>query len=184
MPSKLTICHKVQLRSEKEVEIFKRRECNHIPGTPKIAVEKYEMHVLTVWTQELRKDCLAQLKELNSNQQAFNFAKTITQACLQLVTVYGFFIINENMVFINEEQSVEVWINPNPLENQVKIYLPPTVEGEKAMIRSIFSFLKLWLRCDFFELGQAQHLHELPSRIRPCRDRVFEHLKTSSPRNF
>lgn len=82
--------------------------------------------MLIVWTEDLKKDCLAQLKELNSNEEAFNAARIIIRACLELAPVYGFFIINENMVFMSEDQSVTIWINPNPLENHVKIYLPPT----------------------------------------------------------
>lgn len=59
------------------------------------------------------------------------------------------------MIFVNEEKEVRIWINPNVLEHKVKIYLPPTPEGEKSMMRSIVSFLKLWLRCDFIKLEQS-----------------------------
>lgn len=40
---------------------------HHIQGTPKIALGGYETHMLIVWAENLKKDCLTQLKELNSN---------------------------------------------------------------------------------------------------------------------
>jgi hypothetical protein len=77
------------------------------------------------------------------------------------------------MVFLNKEKEISVWINPNIFENKVKIYLPPTSQGETTMIRSIVSFFKLWLRCDFTKLGEATHLYELPDRLQPCKLRSF-----------
>ena len=79
-------------------------------------------------------------------------ARTVISTCCKLAQRYGFFMINENMVFYGEEASLLVWINPNPLENTVKIYLPDTKEGELAMIRSIITYLKLWLKLDYAPL--------------------------------
>lgn len=81
------------------------------------------------------------------------------------------------MVFLNEEKEVSVWINPNILENNVKIYLPPTQQGETTMIRSIISFFKLWLRCDFTKLSQALHLKELLGLLQPSKLRSFDLFK-------
>jgi hypothetical protein len=65
------------------------------------------------------------------------------------------------MVFLNEQRKVFVWINPDLLENTVKIYLPTTPEGEAMMTRSIVTFLRLWLKCDYAYLAEAKHLEEL-----------------------
>jgi hypothetical protein len=58
-----------------------------------------------------------------------------------------------------------VWINPDYKENHVKIYLPHTHDGELAMIRSIISFLKLWLKYDYALLADVKNLPELASRF-------------------
>jgi hypothetical protein len=42
------------------------------------------------------------------------------------------------------------------------------------MIRSIVSFVKLWLRCDFVLLGQAKQLTEMLSKLQPVKVRPFE----------
>lgn len=78
---------------------------------------------------------------------------------------------------MNENKEVFVWINPNILENTVKIYLPPTPDGEKTMIRSIVSFLKLWLRCDYNLVMQVNHLTELQPRLQMLKNRPFEAFK-------
>ena len=52
------------------------------------------------------------------------------------------------MVFFNGQKDIFAWINPEIIENHVKIYLPNTAEGELAMIRGIVAYLKLWLKCD------------------------------------
>ena len=78
---------------------------------------------------------------------------------------------------MNENKEAFVWINPNILENTVKIYLPPTPDGEKTMIRSIVSFLKLWLRCDYNLLMQVNHLTELQPRLQMLKNRPFELFK-------
>lgn len=44
------------------------------------------------------------LKELNSSEKAFCYAKTIITACLKLLPRYGPFIINENMIFFNQHR--------------------------------------------------------------------------------
>jgi hypothetical protein len=62
------------------------------------------------------------------------------------------------MVFFNPHREVFAWINPDILENHVKIYLPNNQEGEQAMIRSIVAYLKLWLKCDFTYLTEAKRL--------------------------
>jgi hypothetical protein len=65
------------------------------------------------------------------------------------------------MVFLNERRDLFAWINPDVLENRVKIYLPFNHEGEQAMIRGILSYLKLWIKADFTPLAEAKTLHEL-----------------------
>jgi|688.fasta_scaffold701644_1 hypothetical protein len=65
------------------------------------------------------------------------------------------------MVFSNKKGEILVWINPDPLENKVKIYLPSTIEGEQAMIRSILTFLKLWLRIDYTYLSISKNIDDL-----------------------
>jgi hypothetical protein len=47
------------------------------------------------------------------------------------------------------------------LENKVKIYLPNSHEGEAIMIRSIITYLRLWLKCDYKFLGEAKNLDDL-----------------------
>jgi hypothetical protein len=57
------------------------------------------------------------------------------------------------MVFSNSNRDVFAWINPDPLENSVKIYLPNSSDGELSMIRGIIAYLKLWLKIDFAPLA-------------------------------
>ena len=78
---------------------------------------------------------------------------------------YGYFMINENMIFFNCLQDLFVWINPDLLENHVKIYLPPSPEGELSMVRSILSYLKIWLKCDFNLISDAKRLADLLARL-------------------
>jgi len=66
---------------------------------------------------------------MNSGEKAFLYAKKIIQACIGLANFYGFFIVNENMIFFNAQRDVFVWINPDLLENHIKIYLPRNQEG-------------------------------------------------------
>ena len=94
MRNNLKICHKVQLKSEKEIEGFKMREEHHVRGTPRIAVDHCENNLLTLWTEDLRRDCLSQLKDHYTTQKAFEWARVILEACLTLAPIYGFFIIN------------------------------------------------------------------------------------------
>lgn len=62
------ICHRVPLRSAKDLEAFSMREENHIEGTPRVIVGKQlPGGLLEVWTDELRGDVLPRLKELNSS---------------------------------------------------------------------------------------------------------------------
>jgi hypothetical protein len=49
------------------------------------------------------------------------------------------------------------------------------------MIRSIVSFFKLWLRCDFSALAQAEHLHQLPRLLKPAQHRSKGQLRPRSP---
>lgn len=65
------------------------------------------------------------------------------------------------MVFLNTKGEIFVWINPDILENRVKIYLPASSEGEAAMTRSIITYLKLWLRFDHHYLATANNLDSL-----------------------
>lgn len=67
-------------------------------------------------------------------------------------------MINENMVFFNPQREIFAWINPDILENHVKIFLAMNPEGEQAMIRSIITYLKLWLKCDYVYLSEAKKL--------------------------
>jgi hypothetical protein len=43
--------------------------------------------------------------------------------------------------------------------------LPHNYDGELAMIRSIISYLKLWLKIDYSQLADAKHLQELLPKI-------------------
>lgn len=94
-----------------------------------------------------------------------NYARTIVSACLHLARRYGYFIINENMIFFNAQRDIFAWINPEILENHVKIYLPNTPDGESAMIRSIITYFKLWLKLDYAFLSEAKRLDDLLRRF-------------------
>lgn len=62
------------------------------------------------------------------------------------------------MVFFNSQKDIFAWINPDILENHIKIYLSRNQEGEAAMIRSIISYLKLWYKCDYSLFSDIKHL--------------------------
>jgi hypothetical protein len=78
------------------------------------------------------------------------------------------------MIFFNAKGDIFVWINPDILENRVKIYLPATPEGELAMIRSILSYLKAWLRFDWQFLSTANSLAELLAKFEALRGKALE----------
>jgi len=103
----------------------------------------------------LNKISISSLKKLGSNFKAFDFAKNISESAFGLSSIYGYFMINENMIFKNVLDDIFVWINPNILSNKVKIYLAKNHEGLKAMIKSIVCFLRLWLRFDYNALETA-----------------------------
>ncbi len=93
-------------------------------------------------------------------------------ACLRLAPRYGNFIINENMVFFNPQRDIFCWINPDILENTVKIYLPSSPEGEAAMLRSILTYLKLWLKADYNFLAESKRLDELIAKFDQLRAKI------------
>lgn len=131
----------------------------------RLILGKLEGGIQEIWMDELRNEPVAKLKEFSVGERGLWYARTIIAACCGLASYYGFFIINENMVFFNTQREVSVWINPDLLENHIKIYLPHTHEGELAMIRSIISFLKLWLKYDYALLTDIKHLSELANRF-------------------
>ena len=67
-------------------------------------IGNYENLILPIWTEDLKKDALSYLKELNSNHKALAHARGMVEACTKLAAVYGYFIINENMVFLTESK--------------------------------------------------------------------------------
>lgn len=69
------------------------------------------------------------------------------------------------MVFFNPQKEVFAWINPDLLENHIKIYLPRTQDGELAMIRSVISYLKLWYKCDYSLFSEVKRLSELVAKF-------------------
>jgi hypothetical protein len=57
------ICHKVPVRSSKDLEAFALREESHIEGTPRVIVGKQlGTSLLEVWTDDLRGEPLLRLK--------------------------------------------------------------------------------------------------------------------------
>ena len=104
MHNSLTLCHSLQLKSEKELLLFQQRHENTVPGTPRLLIQQQDHTYMSLITEPLIKASLSKLKELNSNEQAFRYARTIISACVQLAPIYGFFMINENMVFSNGEE--------------------------------------------------------------------------------
>lgn len=125
---------------------------------------------------------MVRLKELNSSEKAFSYARCVMLACLRLAPRYGSFIINENMVFFNPQRDIFAWINPEILENTVKIYLPSSPEGEAAMLRSILTYLKLWLKADYNFLAEAKRLDELIARFDQLRAKMHnEGFRAQSP---
>jgi hypothetical protein len=138
---------------------------------------------LEIWTEDLRNEPVQRLKELNSDERAHLYARTILLACVRLAPRYGHFIINENMVFFNPHREIFAWINPEVLENHVKIYLPAGPDGEQAMMRSLLAYFKLWLKRDYVPLAEAKHLEEL--LVKFDHSRRHEEFKPRSPeRNF
>ena len=69
------------------------------------------------------------------------------------------------MIFSNERQEIVVWINPDILENKVKIYIPKTAEGLKTLIKSIINFLRLWIKFDHTFIAIAKTFEELLEKI-------------------
>lgn len=100
-------------------------------------------------------------------------------ACVRLARRYGCFFLNENMVFLGPRGETAVWINPEVLENKVKIYLPSGPEGEQAMVRSITGFLKLWLRFDHQHLASAWSLDDLLVKFEAVRSRALDRPQPS-----
>lgn len=89
------ICHRVPLRSPRDLEAYVLREESHIEGSPRIIVGKQlPGGLLEVWIDELRGDVLPKLKELNSGERAFSIARRAVVACVRLATRYGCFILN------------------------------------------------------------------------------------------
>ena len=174
------ICHRVHLRAPKQLDAFALREEAHIEGTPRIIIGKQlPGGVLELWTDELRTDSLHRLRELNSSERAFGAARRVLLACVRLAERYGCFILNENMVFMGPHSEVLVWINSDVLENRVKIYLPGGSEGEQAMLRSIVTFLKLWLRFDHLYLSSAWSLDDLLVKFEAVRARALDRPQAS-----
>lgn len=85
------------------------------------------------------------------------------------------------MVFFNAQKEIFVWINPDLLENHIKIYLPRNQEGELSMIRSIISYLKLWLKADYSQLTDIKHLADLLPKIEQVKIRNIDNFKAKSP---
>lgn len=85
------------------------------------------------------------------------------------------------MVFFNGQREIFAWINPEIIENHVKIYLPNSPEGELAMIRSIIAYLKLWLKIDHNYLAETNSLQELLIRFEQAKARATQEFKPRSP---
>jgi len=175
------ICHRIAIKSEKERELYRKREEKPVEGTPKIILGKAEPTTQEVWTEDLKNEPLGRLKEANSSERAQVYARTIAGACCTLALQYGFFILNENMVFTNPQKEIFAWLNPDIRENHVKIYLPHSHEGEMAMIRSILTYFKLWLKCDYTLLADVKHLFELVTRLESMKFKPSESFKAKSP---
>ena len=68
-------------------------------------------------------------------------------------------MLNENMVFkTTVDDELFVWINPDLMANQSKIFLPDSHDGELTMIKSLVNYFKLWLYTDYAPLSQAKTL--------------------------
>ncbi len=85
------------------------------------------------------------------------------------------------MIFTNMRREIFTWINPDIKENHVKIYLPHTHEGELAMIRSILTYFKLWLKCDYSLLTDIKSLSELSFKLEGMKFRPSDSFKPKSP---
>jgi hypothetical protein len=129
MQSHDRICHRVPIKSEKERELYKRREEKGLEGTPRIILGKAEPSLQEIWCDDIKNEPVSRLKETNSSERGHAYAKKIVAACYALSQHYGFFMINENMIFLSSEKDIFTWINPDIRENHVKIYLPKTPEG-------------------------------------------------------
>lgn len=62
----------------------------------------------------------------------------------------------------------------------MKIYLPHTHEGELAMIRSIITYFKLWLKVDYSQLTDLKSMAELSFKVDGIKLRSGE-FKAKSP---
>lgn len=85
------------------------------------------------------------------------------------------------MIFTNPQRNIFAWINPDIRENHVKIYLPHSHEGEMAMIRSIITYLKLWLKIDYSLLTDVKHLVELVHKLETIKFKPTDGFKAKSP---
>jgi hypothetical protein len=95
-------CHTVTIKSEKDLEGFKRREERRIEGVPRIVLGKLEGSDQVIWMEELKSEPVARIKEFSVGERGLWYARTIVTACCGLANYYGYFIINENMVFFNK----------------------------------------------------------------------------------
>lgn len=96
------ICIKIAIKSEKERDLYRKREEKYIKGTPKIILGKAEPNMQEIWIDDLRNEQITKLKEYNNTERAHLYAKTIVNACFGMANHYGYFIINENMIFFNQ----------------------------------------------------------------------------------
>ena len=134
-----------------------------------------------IWTEDIKNEPVARLKETSSLEKAQSYAKKIMGACCVLSQHYGYFMINENMIFLNAQKEIFTWINPDVRENHVKIYLPHTHDGEMAMIKSIINYFKLWFKCDYNLLTDIKHLSELAHKIETMKIKPSEAFRAKSP---
>ena len=75
-------------------------------GTPKVILGKAEPNLQEVWIDDLKTEPVTRLKEANNSEKAQFYAKTIVLACSALSQSYGYFIINENMIFMNSQKEI------------------------------------------------------------------------------
>ena len=143
------ICKKV-IVTPSQREQYIKREIHYIPGTPKLQLGKFipAHHSQEIWITALQTSPIWKLRQSFSAAISYPMARSIIAACQHLKGVYGNFMLNENMVFF-EGKEVYVWINPDIMENKVKIYLEKDEKGERAMVRSVVSYLKLWIKIDY-----------------------------------
>lgn len=48
------ICHRILIKSEKERELYRKREEKYIDGTPKIILGKADQNMQEIWTDDLK----------------------------------------------------------------------------------------------------------------------------------